>query len=89
MKETKDILTAWRNTRIVKRIGTEYPSQSSVVAGAARDFDYRQYLTEQEAEVVDNAVLSLKEYNPVQWTVLVAYYLKNVSCNAQAKAIGK
>lgn len=89
MKESKEILTAWKNTRVLKRIGTEYPSQSAVVTGAARSFDYRQYLTEEEAEIVDKAILNLKEYNLVQWTVLMTYYLKNVSCNAQAKVIGK
>lgn len=89
MRETKDILTAWKNTRILKRIGTEYPSKSAGIDGAPRDFDYRQYLTEDEAQVVDNAVLILKDDNYSQWIVLTAYYLRNISCNAQARAINK
>ena len=89
MRETKDILTAWKNTRILKRMGTEYPSKSAGIEGAPRDFDYRQYLTEEEAQIVDNAVLKLKLDNYSQWIVLTAYYLRDVSCNAQAKAVGK
>lgn len=89
MRETKDILTAWKNTRILKRIGTEYPSKSAVFWGALTDVDYRQYLTEDEAKIVDNAVLILKNDNYSQWIVLTAYYLRGVSCNSQAKAIGK
>jgi hypothetical protein len=89
MRETKDILTAWKNTRILKRIGTEYPSKSAGIDGAPMDFNYRQYLTEEEAQIVDNAVLILKNDNYSQWVVLTAYYLRGVSCNAQAKAIGK
>ncbi|NUF48636.1 antiterminator Q family protein [Gilliamella sp. ESL0250] len=89
MRETKEILTAWKNTRILKRMGTEYPSKSAGFNGAPIDFDYRQYLTEDEAEIVDDAVLILKNDNYSQWIVLTAYYLRGVSCNAQAKAIGK
>lgn len=89
MRDTKDILIAWKNTRILNRMGTEYPSKSAGIDGAPRDFDYRQYLTEDEATVVDNAVLRLKADNYSQWLVLTTYYLNGVSCNAQAKAIGK
>jgi len=89
VRETKDILTAWKNTRILKRMGTEYPSKSAGLEGAVRDFDYRQYLTEEEAQIVDNAVLKLKLDNYSQWVVLTAYYLRDVSCNAQSKAAGK
>lgn len=39
---------------------------------------------EDEAEIVDNAVLILKNDNYSQWIVLTAYYLRGVSCNAQA-----
>lgn len=87
--ETKDILTAWKNTRILKRIGTEYPSKSAGLEGAVRDLDNRKYLTEEEAQIVDNAVLKLQLDNYAQWTVLTAYYLRNVSCNAQAKLVGR
>ncbi|OCG28201.1 hypothetical protein A9G11_11895 [Gilliamella sp. wkB108] len=89
MRDTKDILTAWKNTRILRRIGTEYPSQSSGIKGAARENDYRQYLTEDEAEKVDNAVLRLKDDNYSHWIILTAYYLRGISCNAQAKVIGR
>ena len=89
MRETKDIQTEWKNTRILTRIGTENPSKSAGIEGAPRDFDYRQYLTEEEAKIIDNAVLKLKLDNYSQWIVLTAYYLRDVSCNAQAKAVGK
>lgn len=89
MRETRDILTAWKNTRILKRMGIEYPFKSVGITGAPTEFDYRQYLTEDEAQIVDKAVLTLKNDNYSQWIVLTAYYLREISCNAQAKAIGK
>lgn len=89
MRKTKDILTAWKNSRIMRRIGTEYPAKSAGIEGALRDFDYRQYLTDEEAKIVDDAVLALKEDNYSIYTVLDAYYLHEISCNAQAKATGK
>ena len=89
MRGTKDILMAWKNTRVLKRIGTEYPSKSVGIEGALRDFDYRQYLTEDEAQIVDNAVLALKADNFEYWSVLTSFYLHEKSCNAQAKAAGK
>lgn len=89
MRETKDILTAWKNTRILKRMGTEYPSKSAGIEGAPRDFDYRQYLTEEEAQIVDNAVLTLKADNVEHWAVLTSFYLREISCSKQARILGK
>lgn len=89
MRGTKDILMAWKNTRILKRIGTEYPSKSAGIEGALRDFDYRQYLTEDEAQIVDNAVLALKADNFEYWSVLTSFYLREISCTKQAKVLGK
>jgi hypothetical protein len=89
MRDTKDILTAWKNTRILKRIGTEYPSKSAGIDGAPMDFHYRQYLTEDEAQIVDNAVLRLKADNIEYWAVLTSFYLRDISCSKQAKILGK
>ncbi|MDF7667440.1 hypothetical protein PT273_06235 [Orbaceae bacterium ESL0727] len=89
MRPTKDILIAWKNTRVLKRIGTEYPSKSSGLVGAPRDFDYREYLTEKEADVVDEAVLMLKEDNVEFWAVLTSFYLREISCSKQARILGK
>ena len=89
MRETKDILTAWKNTRILKRIGTEYPLKSAGIEGAVRDFDYRQYLTEEEAQIVDNAVLALKADNVEHWAILTSFYLREISCSKQARILGK
>jgi hypothetical protein len=89
MRETKEILTAWKNTRILKRMGTEYPSKSAGIDGAPMDFDYRQYLTEDEAEIVDNAVLRLKSDNVEHWAVLTSFYLREISCSKQARILGK
>ena len=89
MRETKDILTAWKNTRILKRMGTEYPSKSAGIEGAPRDFDYRQYLTEEEAQIVDNAVLTLKVDNVEHWAILTSFYLREISCSKQARILGK
>ncbi|TEA26987.1 hypothetical protein, partial [Candidatus Schmidhempelia bombi] len=80
MRETRDILTAWKNTRILKRMGIEYPFKSVGINGAPTEFDYRQYLTEDEAQIVDKAVLTLKNDNYSQWIVLTAYYLREISC---------
>lgn len=89
MRETKDILKAWKNTRVLKRIGIEYPAKSAGIEGAPSDFDYRQYLTEEEAQIVDNAVLRLKEDNVEHWAVLTSFYLRDISCSKQARILGK
>lgn len=89
MRATKDILIAWKNTRICKRIGTEYPFKSAGINGAPRNFDYRQYLTDDEATIVDNAILALKADNIEHWAVLTSFYLREISCTKQAKILGK
>jgi hypothetical protein len=89
MRETRDILIAWKNTRILKRMGTEYPSKSAGIEGAPRGFDYRQYLTEEETQVVDNAVLRLKADNIEHWAILTSFYLRGISCSKQARILGK
>ncbi|XKM12680.1 antiterminator Q family protein [Orbaceae bacterium ac157xtp] len=89
MRSTKDILKAWKNTRVLKRMGTEYPSKSAGIEGAPRNFDYRQYLTEEEASLVDKAVLKLKEDNIEYWVVLTSLYLREISCSKQARILGK
>jgi hypothetical protein len=89
MRETRDILTAWKNTRILKRMGTEYPSKSAGIDGAPMAFNYRQYLTEEEAQIVDNAVLRLKADNIEHWAVLTSFYLREISCSKQARILGK
>ena len=88
MRETKDILTAWKNTRILKRMGTEYPSKSAGIQGAPRDFDYRQYLTEDEAQIVDNAVLALRKDDYNLWVILTSVYLREFNCNKLAIILG-
>ena len=88
MRETKDILTAWKNTRVLKRMGTEYPSKSAGIEGAPRDFDYRQYLTEQEAEVVDNAMFALRDDDYNSWVILTAIYQRDFNCNRLANVVG-
>lgn len=89
MRETKEILTAWKNTRVLKRMGTEYPSKSAGIDGAPRSFDYRQYLTEDEANIVDKAILKLKADNIEYWAILTAFYLREISCSKQGKILGK
>lgn len=89
MRDTKEILTAWKNTRVAKRMGMEFPAQSACMIGAPRGFDFRQYLTEEEAEVVDKAVLLLMVDNIELHTVLTLFYLDGISCSRQAKILGK
>lgn len=88
MRETKDILTAWKNTRISKKMGTEYPSKSAGLEGAVRDLDNRKYLTEEEAQIVDNAVLALREDNHNLWLILTRVYLHKSNCNKLAIILG-
>lgn len=88
MKETKAILTAWKNTRVSKRIGTEYPHKSAVIQGARCQSDFRQYLTEEECNAVDKALLALKEDNYDNWVVVTAVYMRGFNCNKLANIVG-
>lgn len=88
MRDTKDILKAWKNTRVLKRIGIEYPTRSAGIEGAQRNFDYRQYLTEEEAQIVDESLLALKEDNYHLWVILTAIYQRNYNCNRLAHVMG-
>lgn len=88
MRDTKDILKAWKNTRVLKRMGVEYPAKSAGIEGAPRDFDYRQYLTEEEAQTVDESMLALKEDNYHLWVILTAVYQRDYNCNKLANVMG-
>ncbi|WP_392565822.1 antiterminator Q family protein [Utexia brackfieldae] len=88
MRDIKEILTAWANVRVSKRIGTEYPFKTALIEGAKRDADYRSMLLEEEAEQVDKAVLRLKQVEPFLHSVLVNNYLNSISCSRQAKVTG-
>lgn len=88
MRDIKDILRAWANTRVAKRIGTEYPWSSSGFL-CPNGLDFRQYLNDEEAEKVDAAILKLKNDNLEQWAVLTGFYLHNISCTKMARSNGK
>lgn len=88
MKETNTILVAWKNSRVLKRIGTEFPSKSAVIQGEKSSVDVRQYLTEQECHIVDEAILALKEDNYAQYAVIKAIYMKSLNCNKLARITG-
>lgn len=88
MRDIKDVLTAWRNTRVAKRVGTEYPYAAAGFL-TTNSFDFRQYLNDDEAQAVDNAVLKLKKDNLEHWSVLVAFYLQAISCTKIARNNGK
>lgn len=89
MRDTKDILVAWANSRVERRVGTEYPLKSAGIEGAERSFDFRHYLTEDEASIVDGAVLLLKKDDEFSYGILKGVYLDNISINRQAKVLNK
>lgn len=88
MNNTKEILQAWKNSRVAKRIGTEYPAQSSVIQGAPREADFRQYLTEAECKIIDKAIFALKEDNLEHYAIFDAIYIQSLNCNKLASIIG-
>lgn len=89
MRDIKTILKAWANVRVTKRVGTEFPSHSAGFMSVNEQFDFRPFLTEDEAELVDKSVLRLRRCDPFAYAVLTSYYLNNISCNRQAKVMGK
>lgn len=88
MREIKNILRAWQNSRVLKKIGTEYPSKSTVFLGASYGFDFCQYLNEEECDVIDKAILALKNDNYDQWAVVTAIYIKGYNCNKLSTVLG-
>ncbi|AKJ42834.1 antiterminator Q family protein [Pragia fontium] len=89
MRDIKTVLKGWANVRGTKRVGTEFPSHSSGFISVNQQFDYRPFLTEDEAELVDKSVLRLRSSDPFAYAVLTSYYLNRISCNRQAKVMGK
>ncbi|QIQ21016.1 antiterminator Q family protein [Zophobihabitans entericus] len=89
MRDIKTVLKAWANVRVSKRVGTEFPSHAAGFQSCYSGPDFRVFLTEDEAELVDRSVLRLRRSDPYSHAVLTSYYLKNISCNRQAKVLGK
>lgn len=88
MRDIKDILRAWANVRISRRIGTEYPYKSSAFKGAKIENNYRAILNEDECDQVDDAMKLLFRAN-VQWYELISsYYLSGMSCNKLSRILG-
>lgn len=89
MRDIKEILQAWKNSRVLKRVGTEYSFKSSVIQGAPYQSDFRQYLNEDESQRVDDAILKLKVDNQEHHAVLTSFYLHGISCTKQARTLGR
>lgn len=89
MRDIKNILISWKNASVLKRIGAEYPHESSVIQSAKNEINYRQYLNEEETNVVDDAVLKLQEANQEHYAVLTSFYLHGISCTKQARVLGR
>lgn len=80
MRDIKAILKAWANVRVYRKTGLEYPSAAAGFLNA-KNFDFREYLTEEEASKVDEAILSLKKENYPQYLIIKDIYEKGSNCN--------
>lgn len=90
MRETKDILIAWKNTKALEKMdkGLSYSSHSTI-ASPTCSFDFRQYLSEREMKSVNSAMDYLKRDNIDGYTVLTNFYLSKISCSRQARVTGR
>lgn len=79
MRDIKDVLRAWANVRVSKRIGIEYPYKSAAFHGAKRENDYRTTLNEDEAKQVDDAMCLLAKANKFWYELIKNYYIENKS----------
>ena len=90
MRDTKDIIIAWRNTKAAARVGRDLGySSHSTIADQKTSFDFRQYLNEVEMKAVNKAVRELERDNLEHYYIFNAFYLDKISCARQARVLGK
>lgn len=86
-RDIKLVLVAWANVRRSIKTGLEYPYKSSMIN--SNGFDSRPLLSEDEAEIVDNAVLRLSKIDIISYSILKSVYINQQSCRQLAKNIHK
>lgn len=84
-RNIKQVLVAWANVRRSFRTGLEYPYKSPSIPVISNDFDSRPLLSEQEAELVDKAVLRLAQIDPISYSILKSIYVNKQSRRILAK----
>lgn len=87
-RDIKLVLVAWANVRRSIKTGLEYPYKSSMINNS-NGFDSRPLLSEDEAEIVDNAVLRLSTIDTISYSILKSVYINQQSCRQLAKNIHK
>lgn len=88
-RDIKQVLVAWANVRRSRRTGLEYPYKSPLILNNNNGFDYRPLLSEDEAEIVDKAILCLSKIDTISYSILKSIYINQQSCRQLAKNIHK
>ncbi|NUF50488.1 antiterminator Q family protein [Gilliamella sp. ESL0250] len=88
-RDIKQVLVAWANVRRSMRAGLEYPYKSPSMLNNNNGFDSRPLLSEDEAQLVDNAALKLSKIDPISYSILKSVYIHKQSCRQLAKNIHK
>lgn len=86
-RDIKLVLVAWANVRRSIKTGLEYPYKSSMLNNSG--FDSRPLLSEDEAEIVDKAILCLSKIDTISYSILKSVYINQQSCRQLAKNIHK
>lgn len=86
-RDIKLVLVAWANVRRSIKTGLEYPYKSSMLNNSG--FDSRPLLSEDEAEIVDKAILCLSKIDTISYSILKSFYINRQSCRQLAKNIHK
>lgn len=88
-RDIKQVLVAWANVRRSMRTGLEYPYKSPSMLNNNNGFDSRPLLSEDEAEIVDKAILCLSKIDTISYSILKSIYINQQSCRQLAKNIHK
>lgn len=86
-RDIKLVLVAWANVRRSIKTGLEYPYKSSMLSNSG--FDSRPLLSEDEAKIVDKAILCLSKIDTISYSILKSVYINQQSCRQLAKNIHK
>lgn len=78
MRCIKEILKAWANVTVSKRIGIEYPYKSSAFL-CKSESNYKAMLNEDECKYVDDAMYLLSKANEKWYLLIKGYYVESKS----------
>ncbi|OCG41730.1 hypothetical protein A9G28_05890 [Gilliamella sp. Fer1-1] len=84
-RDIKQVLVAWANVRRSIRTGLEYPYKSPSILNDNNGVDPRPLLSEDEAEIVDKAILCLSKIDIISYSILKSVYINQQSCRQLAK----